>query len=127
MFSVLGRPRPHQDAVVAAAQEWVALHYAEKNPVAAMVAGSGLAERSFKRRFRAATGYAPIEYVQAIRLEEAKHLLERSDLPVDEVAAEVGYDDPSYFRRLFRKQSGVAPGAYRRHFVRTVRIAPRPA
>ncbi|SMH42416.1 transcriptional regulator, AraC family with amidase-like domain [Maritimibacter sp. HL-12] len=121
LFSLLGRPRHHADAPVAAAQEWIAENYAMKSPVARMVARSGLPERSFKRRFRAATGYAPVDYVQAVRIEEAKHLLETSDIATDAVAFEVGYDDPSYFHRLFRRKTGVTPGAYRRHFARVVR------
>lgn len=120
LFSLLGRPRRHADTVVASAQEWAALNYAEKMPVARMVARSGLPERTFKRRFRSATGYSPVDYVQAVRIEEAKHLLETSDIPVDAVAFEVGYEDPSFFRRLFRRKTGVTPAAYRRHFRRVL-------
>lgn len=120
LFSLLGRPRYHRDAAVGEAQAWIAEHYARKTPVAEMVARSGLPERSFKRRFRAATGYAPVDYVQAVRIEEAKHMLETSDLATDAIAFEVGYDDPSYFRRLFRRKTGVTPAAYRRHFDRAL-------
>ena len=123
-FSLVGRPRRHSDAVVGAAQAWVADNYAKKTPVAEMVARSGLPERSFKRRFRAATGYAPMDYVQAVRIEEAKQMLETTGLGADAIAFEVGYDDPSYFRRLFRRKTGVTPGAYRRQFARAVGPAP---
>jgi transcriptional regulator GlxA family with amidase domain len=121
LFSLVGRPRHHADTAVAAAQEWIADHYAAKTPVARMVARSGLPERSFKRRFRAATGYAPVDYVQAVRIEEAKHMLETSDLATDAIAVEVGYEDPSYFRRLFRRKTGVTSAAYRRHVARVAR------
>lgn len=120
LFSVLGRPRRHKDAAVAEAQEWVAMHYADKTPVTQMVARSGLPERTFKRRFRSATGYTPVDYVQAVRVEEAKQLLETSEVPTDTIAYEVGYDDPSFFRRLFRRKTGVTPAAYRRHFRRVL-------
>jgi transcriptional regulator GlxA family with amidase domain len=115
-FAAMARPRRHEDAAVAKAQAWIAEHYAGANPVAGMVRVSGLAERSFKRRFRAATGYAPIDYVQALRIEEAKQLLERSALGLEEVAAAVGYEDPASFRRLFRRRTGVSPARYRRQF-----------
>src|SRR5690606_6982487 len=74
-FAALTSCRTTDDAVVARCQEWIATHYEQEAPVAAMVRISGLAERSFKRRFTQATGMSPLEYVHAVRLEEAKHLL----------------------------------------------------
>ncbi|HYS87995.1 MAG TPA: helix-turn-helix domain-containing protein, partial [Bradyrhizobium sp.] len=65
-----------------------------------MVECSTLPERSFKRRFTQATGLAPLEYVHTLRLEESKQLLETTDLAIDAVANDVGYGDPSFFRRL---------------------------
>lgn len=115
-FAAMPRPRRHEDAAVARAQDWIAEHYTEANPVAGMAAASGLAERTFKRRFRAATGYAPIDYVQALRVEEAKQLLERSAMALDAIAKAVGYEDPASFRRLFRRRTGVSPARYRRQF-----------
>jgi transcriptional regulator GlxA family with amidase domain len=81
-----------------------------------MVAQSGLTERTFIRRFRAATGSAPMEYVQTMRIEEAKYLLETTEIPVDQVAIEVGYEDPNFFRRLFKRRVGVTPARYRQRF-----------
>ena len=77
---------------------------------------AALNPRTFARRFRAATGYQPIEYVQALRVEEAKQMLETEELTVDEVAEAVGYDDPASFRRLFKRCAGLSPAAYRRKF-----------
>ena len=64
---------------------------------------SGLPERTFKRRFKAATGFSPVEYVQTLRIEESKQLLERTIMPVDEVGAAVNYEDTAFFRRLFKR------------------------
>ena len=69
-----------------------------------------------KRRFKLATGLAIIDYVQNLRVEAAKHLLETTDQAVDEICFAVGYEDPSFFRRLFRRRTGVAPARYRRIF-----------
>ncbi|MCP4380544.1 MAG: helix-turn-helix domain-containing protein, partial [Hyphomicrobiales bacterium] len=77
---------------------------------------SGLAERTFKRRFKAATGYAPVDYVQTLRIEEAKQMLERSPEATDSVAHAVGYEDPAFFRRLFKRKTGVTPARYRQRF-----------
>ena len=117
-FAALTVGRRHDDPLVTAAQVWVADNYANPNPVAAMAAESGLTERSFLRRFKKATGQSPIEYVQTLRIEEAKQQLETTDLPFDEIAAEIGYSEPSALRHLFRKLVGVTPSAYRRRHLR---------
>lgn len=115
-FAAMGRVPPHSDAAVSRCQEWLADHYYEPNPVARMAALSGLPERTFKRRFKAATGYSPIDYVQALRIEEAKQMLETTGQPTDAVAHAVGYDDPAFFRRLFKRSTGVTPARYRQRY-----------
>lgn len=112
-FASMARPRQHSDAVISKIQAWLVDNYVTPNPVSAMVARSGLSERSFKRRFTAATGYTPVEYVQALRIEEAKQMLETENLAVDDVSASVGYEDPTFFRKLFKRRTGVTPAQYR--------------
>ena len=107
-------PVDHGDAIVADAQAWLRTNYAVAAPVTELVERSGLPERTFKRRFTRATGYAPIAYVQHVRVEEAKRRLERTNEPVDDISYAVGYEDPASFRRLFKRITGVTPGAYRR-------------
>ncbi|TFZ03267.1 GlxA family transcriptional regulator [Ramlibacter rhizophilus] len=109
------------DPLIARCQAWAAEHYGDPSPVARMVALSRLPERTFKRRFSLATGMAPLEYVQHVRLEEAKQMLEASELPVDAVALEVGYSDTSFFTRLFRRKVGLPPAQYRQRFGRLAR------
>jgi len=120
-------PGNHGDAIVAEAQEWLRIHYAVAAPVTELVERSGLPERTFKRRFTTATGYSPIVYVQQVRVEEAKRRLERTSEPVDTISYAVGYEDPASFRRLFKRITGVTPGAYRRKLQLPVfaRTAPR--
>lgn len=115
-FAAIGKAAQHQDAVIRHCQAWLAEYYTEAKPVARMAALSGLPERTFKRRFRAATGYSPIDYVQTLRIEEAKQILETTDEPTDAVAHLVGYDDPAFFRRLFKRLVGVTPARYRQRF-----------
>lgn len=115
-FSAMMRPKRHGDSVIDDCQAWIADHYTVASPVAAMIERSGLATRTFKRRFRAATGYTPIEYVQTLRVEEAKHILETTPMSTDEIGAAVGYQDPSSFRRLFKRLTGVSPARYRQRF-----------
>lgn len=115
-FARLARSRQVEDAVIARCQVWIAGNYAEPAPVAAMVRLSGLAERTFKRRFQRATGLAPLEYVHTVRLEEAKQMLEAGSDPIEAVAREVGYEDAGFFNRLFRRKVGLTPAQYRRRF-----------
>ncbi len=115
-FAALTRARQVDDAVIAGCQQWVAEHYDQDRPVAAMQELSGIPERSFKRRFARATGMTPLEYVHTLRLEEAKHMLETSDITVEAVANEVGYEDTSFFGRLFRRKVGLTPVQYRKRF-----------
>jgi transcriptional regulator GlxA family with amidase domain len=126
-YAAMVRPRPHGDTVIADCQVWIADHYAAPNPVSRMVARCGLPERSFKRRFRAATGFTPVAYVQTLRIEEAKQLLETGDLPTEQVGAAVGYEDPAFFRRLFKRHTGITPARYRQRYKGRIWGAGKPA
>ena len=115
-FARLARTKQVDDAVIGRCQVWIAEHYDEPNPVREMVRLSGLAERTFKRRFQQTTGMSPLEYVHTVRLEEAKQMLETTDAPVETIAREVGYEDPAFFSRLFRRNVTLSPAQYRKRF-----------
>ena len=115
-YASLTAGRQHDDKLVAEAQAWAADHYMEPSPVSEMAAQSGLSERGFLRRFRRATGQSPAEYVQTIRVEEAKQLLESTDAPIDDIAEEVGYSEPSSFRAAFKRNVGISASVYRRRW-----------
>ena len=115
-FARMACSRQVEDAVIGRCQAWIADHYTHPAPVAAMTEHSGLAERSFQRRFKLATGMTPMEYIQTLRIEEAKHLLETTAGPIEAVAEEVGYDDAAFFSRLFRRSVNLTPAQYRRRF-----------
>jgi transcriptional regulator GlxA family with amidase domain len=115
-YAALVQHRDASDAVIGECQSWIAENYTIEYPVQRMAERSGLNPRTFARRFRAATGYQPIDYVQALRVEEAKQMLETTETGIDEVAAEVGYEDAASFRRVFKKKAGLTPAAYRRKF-----------
>lgn len=80
------------------------------------IAPAGLPERTLKRRFKAATGMPLIDYLQNLRIEAGKEMLETTNVAVDEISAEVGYGDASFSRRLFKRLVGLTPLAYRRLF-----------
>jgi len=115
-FARLASTRQTEDAVIARCQQWIAQNYPVAQPVAQMTRVSGMAERSFARRFQQATGMAPLEYVHTLRLEEAKQMLEAGNEAIEAVANEVGYEDAAFFSRLFRRKVGLTPVQYRRRF-----------
>jgi transcriptional regulator GlxA family with amidase domain len=106
----------HRDSAILAAQDWLSENFSVAAPVEEAVKRAGLAERTFTRRFANATGLTPITYIQRLRVEDAKRRLESSEVPVDEISWQVGYEDPAFFRRLFKRTTGLTPGAYRRRF-----------
>ncbi len=115
-FAVVTPRLQQTDAVIGDCQIWIADNYACSNPVARMTARAGLKPRTFARRFRSATEYQPMDYVHAVRIEAAKQLLETNHVGVEEIGHAVGYEDPTSFRRLFKRKAGLTPAAYRRKF-----------
>jgi transcriptional regulator GlxA family with amidase domain len=107
---------PHADAMVRKCENWLGEHFRVAEPVARVVGHAGAPERTLKRRFKAATGTTLMDYVQNLRIEEAKRLLETGTTPFDDIAAEVGYENPGFFRRLFKRRTGLTPLDYRRMF-----------
>ena len=102
--------------MVRACEEWLGKHFRKTDAIKQVVELSRIPERTLKRRFKAATGVTLIEYLQNLRVEEAKRLLESGQMPVDEISVEVSYEDPSFFRRLFKRCTGLTPSQYRRMF-----------
>lgn len=115
-YAALVRPQPHADSVVRVCEEWLAEHYRDAEAVTKVVAVSGIPERSVKRRFKAATGTTLIGYVQNLRVEEAKRRLESEDVGFETIAADLGYENLAFFRRLFKRTTGLTPGQYRKMF-----------
>lgn len=103
----------HGDAQVLKLQHWLQANGALGVSAAAMAAQAGLEARTLLRRFRAATGLSPTQYCQQLRVNTARELLQWTRDSVDQVAWSVGYQDPATFRIIFRRLTGVAPGAYR--------------
>lgn len=121
-FSAMARRVKADDAVILECLAWIADNYASPSPVTAMAEHSGLTGRTFARRFQAATSRRPIDYVHALRVEAARGLIESGAGAVDDVGYTVGYEDPTFFRRLFKRTTGLTPAAYRRKFARITAV-----
>jgi len=115
-YTALVRPLPHGDSLVRQCEQWLHDHYQEIDAISQVIELAGIPERTLKRRFKSAAGVSLIEYLQNLRIEAGKQLLETSTLPVEEISASVGYADASFFRRLFKRLAGLTPSHYRRMF-----------
>jgi transcriptional regulator GlxA family with amidase domain len=84
--------------------------------VEALAERSHLSRRQLSRRFRDAFGLAPAQYVEQLRIDEARQRLSESRVAIDRVAAAVGFRSVDVFRRAFERQVGIAPAQYRARF-----------
>jgi transcriptional regulator GlxA family with amidase domain len=109
-------PRKHGDKNILEIQEW--LEKNSKQPVSldAIVQKSNLGRRTLLRKFKSATGDTPLVYLQRIRIENAKRLLEATDSTFSEITWKVGYEDISSFQKLFKSVTGLSPKEYRMKF-----------
>ena len=106
----------HTDTLVERAQQWLQKNMGRDVTLSDLAKAVAVSERTLARRFTLATGQTPHGYLQAVRLQAARALLEVGDLPVQSVAVQVGYSDVSSFTRLFRQAVGLTPASYRRRF-----------
>lgn len=106
----------HTDADILKIQIWLENRIASTITMEQVADEFGLSMRNFIRRFKAATQQTPILYLQNLRIEKAKHLLESSQVAFDQITLQVGYEDGNSFRRLFKQRVGLVPSAYRKRF-----------
>lgn len=109
-------PTDHGDGTIRQLQEWLHARDTKDVTVEEMASQSGLPRPTFYRRFKQATGYSPVHYLQHLRIEKAKQLLEGSDEPVEEISWQVGYEETAAFRRTFKRITRLSPGEFRRKF-----------
>jgi transcriptional regulator GlxA family with amidase domain len=103
-----------QDPRIAKAEKWVRDNIARDFAMEELAAAVALAPRTFARRIAATCGVSPIQFVQRIRIETSRYLLETTRLSVEEIARQVGYAEPSTLRRLIRRDTKHSPGHFRR-------------
>ena len=104
----------HHDELIIKVQEWLLHYFQQEVTISQLAHRFGLSVRSLNRRFKQATNTTPLHYLQHLRLEHAKQLLKQSNLVIAEVADTVGYQDTSYFIKLFKSTTSMTPNQYRR-------------
>lgn len=116
-FLMFHGTKTHGDELVLSTQNYIETHYTGEVTIEALSSHVNLTRRTFQRRFKQATGFSPIEYLQKVRIEAAKKELEfNSYLTVDEIVDKVGYVDAKSFRTLFERLVGITPFQYRKKY-----------
>lgn len=106
----------HGNAAIVKAQHYIQRHYQKALSIKALADHCHTGERTFLRSFTAATGLKPTEYIQNVRIQQARELLETTTMPVDQVAFRVGYEDANAFRKIFKRLTGLTPREFRVRF-----------
>jgi transcriptional regulator GlxA family with amidase domain len=113
-YAVFSTQKNHTDSSILEAQALIERPQAPLYSVAELAAEVAMSRRNFIRRFKSATGNTPMEYIQRVKVESAKHALESGDDPVDAIASRTGYEDAGSFRKIFKRITGVSPIEFRR-------------
>jgi len=115
-YAVLPVSRAHEDARIGQIEAWLLENFRAEISTQQLASRAGMSEKTFVRHFKAATGRLPAAYVQALRIEAAKVLLEHENRPVQVIAESIGYSDLAFFRSLFKRATGMTPQQYRAAF-----------
>ena len=118
-YAVLPISGPHDDDRIRAAETLIHEQFDRNLSIELLASKSNMSPRTFIRRFKAATGRSPGDYLQSVRISAAKEMLEEGARFVQTVSSAVGYEDVAFFRKLFKRKTGMTPGQYRRRFGRT--------
>lgn len=115
-YLTLSQMAPQRDDKVLQIQQYLQEHLAENIELAQVASHFAMTQRTLIRRFKQSTGDTPMAYLQKLRIEKAKQLLESSQLPIEQLLNVVGYEDVSSFRKLFQQYTSLTPKAYRERF-----------
>lgn len=108
--------KSHNDPLIHRAQKWLQDHMAQQIRISELAQMLAVSDRTLIRRFNSTMGQSPLTYLQHLRIDTARALLEAGDLSTEQIAVYVGYSDTASFTRLFRKRVGFTPSAYRGRF-----------
>lgn len=119
-YFALNQNKYHNDDAIRSIQEWIDEHYAEDFSLAWLAEEKAMSPRTLIRRFKSATGESPLAYLQTVRIEMAKRLLETSKQTIAEITQNIGYEDVSSFSKMFKRKVGLSPREYRGRFAKHV-------
>lgn len=112
-FVIFNTQKAHQDEAIRKVQDHIENHFSTPLTVNDLAKKFAFSRRNFVRRFKEATNNTPIAYIQRVRIEAAKRLLESSDHSIEAIMDQIGYSDGKAFRTVFKKITGFRPSEYR--------------
>jgi transcriptional regulator GlxA family with amidase domain len=122
-FAVLPIGARHGDAAIRRAEEWLHDRFPSNVDLDALARDLAMTPRTFLRRFKEATGETPLAYLQKLRIEASKPMLEEDRMTIQEVSLAVGYEDVAFFRDLFKRHTHLSPSHYRERYGRSTAVA----
>ncbi len=109
-------PEQHKDELIHKVQQWMQVHLDQHWLLDDIADKFAVGKRTLIRRFKKAVNETPASYMQRLRVDEAKRLLETTELGIEQIVERVGYEDSSSFRKLFIQLTSLSPRAYRQKF-----------
>ena len=122
-FMIFMPQKQHEDELILEAQAYIEKNYSERITVDELASRLAISRRNLERRFKKMTFNSIVEYVQRVRIEAAKIVLEKGYENVNEAMYKAGYTDIKAFRTVFKKLTGLSPLEYRNKFSKTVALA----
>ena len=117
-FKILDLQKNHHNLPIKRVQDYIESHVAENFNTENLAEMAHMNKRTFMRHFKGATGETPFNYIQKVKVEKAKKLLELNSMGVEQVGFEIGYSDIGSFRKAFKKHAGVIPSEYKKMYQR---------
>lgn len=115
-YAIFSGQKKHGDNIILNLQANIEKKVFDKITLNDLTKESNLTQRTLLRRFKKATGNTPFEYIQRVKVEEAKNLLESERISFEEIAFKVCYEDVNAFRKIFRRFVGLSPMQYRSRY-----------
>jgi len=118
-FCILNLQKGHNNPDIRKVQDYLENNYPKTVTIDKMAEIACMSPRTFMRNFKKHTGNTPNKYLQKVRVENAKKMLEHSGLSIEQICMEVGYIDFAAFRKIFKKYAGLTPSNYKRQYGKT--------
>lgn len=115
-FSIFQFQHTHTDEAISKAQQHIEKNFGQPMTIDQLARHCNMSERNFIRRFEQATTNTPLEYIQRVRVEAAKKMLEGKNGGIEQIASKCGYEDTDYFRKIFKRYVAMTPRAYQEKY-----------
>ena len=117
-FKILDQQKNHSNKTIMEIQDFIENNLESELSIEFLANTAHMSQRTFMRNFKKFTGDSPKTYIQKVRIEKAKRLLEIGDTGIEQICLQVGYNDFASFRKIFKKLVGLNPSEYKKLYTR---------